>query len=92
MLHWIRNQRPWRQYVSNRVNEIKRYSTPEEWNHCPGLLNPADMPSRGLTGSELGESKSWWNGPSFLCLHRSDWPNTCDIDGNVEAESELKLH
>ena len=89
VLHWIRNQRPWRQYVSNQVNEIKCYSTPEEWNHCPGLLNPADMPSRGLTGSELGESKSWWNGPSFLCLHRSDWPNTCDIDGNVEAESEL---
>ena len=89
VLHWIRNQRPWRQYVSNLVNEIKCYSTPEEWNHCPGLLNPADMPSRALTGSELGESKSWWNGPSFLCLHRSDWPNTCDIDGNVEAESEL---
>ena len=65
VLHWIRNQRPWRQYVSNRVNEIKCYSTPEEWIHCPGLLNPADMPSRALTGSELGESKFWWNGPSF---------------------------
>ena len=89
VLYWIHNQRPWRQYVSNRVNEIKRYSTPEEWNHCPGLLNPADMPSSGLTGSELSENKSWWNGPELLCLPRSDWPDTCEIDDNMEAESEL---
>ena len=47
------------------------------------------MPSRGLTGSELSENKSWWNGPEFLCLPRSDWPDTCEIDDNMEAESEL---
>ena len=89
VLYWIRNQRLWRQYISNRVNEIKRYSTPEEWKHCPGLLNPADMPSRGLTGGELSENKSWWNGPEFLCLPKSDWPDTCEIDDNIEGESKL---
>ena len=47
------------------------------------------MPSRGLTGIKLGESKFWWNVPSFLCLHRSDWPNTCDTVDNAEAESQL---
>ena len=47
------------------------------------------MPSTGLTGSKLSESESWWNGPKFLCLHRSDWTSTYDIDDNVEAESEL---
>ena len=89
VLYWIRNKKSWRQYVSNRVNEIKRYSMPEEWNHCPGLLNPADMPSRGLTGAELGENQVWWNGPEFLFLPKSDWPNSHELDDTREAESEL---
>ena len=62
---------------------------PEEWNHCPGSLNPADMPSRGLTGAELGENKDWWNGPEFLCLPKSEWPSTHKLDEKREAESEL---
>jgi len=60
ILHWINNCRPWKQYVNDRV---RRYSSPEEWNHCPGVCNPADMPSRGLTGRELKDSKCC---PEFL--------------------------
>ena len=77
VLHWISNQRPWGQYVSNQCQSSQQ-------NKTPRLLNPADMPSRGLTGSKLSESESWWNGPKFLCLHRSDWTSTYDIDDNVE--------
>jgi len=66
IFHWINNCRPWKHYVNHRVTEIRRYSSPEEWNHCPGVCNPADMPSRGLTGRELMDSKCWWNGPEFF--------------------------
>ena len=52
----------------------------------PGLLNPADMPSQGLTGSELGDSKFWWNGPEFLCLPKSNWPCTPSLDDCLEAD------
>ena len=47
------------------------------------------MPSRELTGAELGENKVWWNGAEFLFLPKSDWPNSHELDDTREAESEL---
>lgn len=56
VLYWIKQEKPWKQYVQNRVQEI-RQSVPEAaWNYCPGTQNPADLPSRGLSGKELVES------------------------------------
>ena len=66
VLYWIKQEKPWKQYVQNRVQEI-RQSVPEAaWNYCPGTQNPADLPSRGLSGKELVESSLWWNGPEFF--------------------------
>ena len=89
VLFWIRNHKPWKQYVSHRVNEIRRHSLSEEWNHCPGSVNPADMPSRGLKGSELCDSQHWWIGPEFLCKPQSEWPNTTSLSSVEEANLEL---
>lgn len=47
------------------------------------------MPSHGLTGKELIESNSWWNGPEFLSLPRSEWPSVPPLDDCEEAQSEL---
>ena len=46
VLFWIRNQKPWKQYVTSRVREIWQLTSREQWRHCPGPLNPADLPSR----------------------------------------------
>ena len=46
-LCWIRNVKPWTQYVRHRVSKILETSSREQWFHCPGLQNPADLPSRG---------------------------------------------
>ncbi|XP_065902557.1 uncharacterized protein [Dysidea avara] len=89
VLFWIRNHKPWKQYVSHRVNEIRRHSLSEEWNHCPGSVNPADMPSRGLKGSELCDSQHWWIRPEFLCKPQSEWPNTTSLSSVEEANLEL---
>ncbi|KAL9963136.1 hypothetical protein ACROYT_G032311 [Oculina patagonica] len=90
VLYWIKQEKPWKQYVQNRVQEI-RQSVPEaSWNYCPGLLNPADLPSRGLSGEELVESSLWWNGPEFLKNPDSDWPKSPEMKaGNEEAMIEL---
>ena len=68
-LHWIRGTcREWRPFVENRVSEIRRKTPPDLWNHCPGATNPADLPSRGMTMSELQVSHLWNFGPDWLKL------------------------
>ena len=74
VLFWINNEKPWKQYVTSRVSEIRWLTSREQWRHCPGLLNPADLPSRGLTGDKLLKSVLWWEGPAFLQLPKSEWP------------------
>ena len=59
VLCWIRNEKPWKQYVRNKVDEIRQLTSKRDWRHCPGNVNPADLPSRGMTGRELVDSSIW---------------------------------
>jgi hypothetical protein len=36
------------------------------WKHVPGVKNPADCSSRGITTEELRNHPLWWNGPAWL--------------------------
>ena len=56
-LHWIRTIKPWKQYVSHRVFEINSLSNREQGQHCPGCLNPADIPSQGMKSSKLADNE-----------------------------------
>ena len=88
-LHWIRNHKPWKQYVSHRVAEVRRVSSQTAWRYCPGPLNLADLPSRGISGDRLLSCDIWWNGPSFLQLTEEKWPsleNLPDSSELIEAE------
>ncbi|GFT77545.1 hypothetical protein TNCV_4424761 [Trichonephila clavipes] len=42
-------------FVSNRIKEISRISSPENWRHVPGRMNPADVLSRGCSPRHLLE-------------------------------------
>ena len=33
-LYWIKGEREWSQFLQNRVNEILRLTTREQWHHC----------------------------------------------------------
>ena len=88
-LHWIRNHKPWKQYVNHRVAEIRKASSQAAWRYCPGPLNPADLSSRGISGDRLLSCDIWWNGPSFLQLTEEKWPsleNLTDSSELIEAE------
>ena len=74
VLCWIKNERQWKQYVRHRIKEIGNLTCKADWNHCPGNVNPANLPSRDLTGHELKQSPIWWNGPQFLALPKEEWP------------------
>ncbi|XP_028414386.1 uncharacterized protein LOC114537537 [Dendronephthya gigantea] len=89
VLCWIRNQKSWKQYVNQRVNEIRKLTDKESWNHCPGAMNPADIPSRGIRVDEMVSNSLWWNGPAFLRQPEDEWPKLefpKEIDKAAENE------
>ena len=63
-LYWIQGvQKEWKPFVQK---EVKRKVSIEQWSHCPGETNPADLPSRGLSLLELSVSKQWCCGLEWL--------------------------
>ena len=32
--------------------------SPEAWNYCPGKLNPADIPTRGLGATDVKDNET----------------------------------
>jgi len=68
-LYWIRGlTKEWKPFVQNRVNRIRKLVPSDNWKHCPGEDNLADLPSRGVTPTELVGSTLWRHGPSWLTL------------------------
>ncbi|CAG7821712.1 unnamed protein product [Allacma fusca] len=58
----------WKAFIANRVTEVQEVIPPNHWHHVPGVLNPADLPSRGISTTELLSNSVWFNGPSSLLL------------------------
>ena len=45
-LYWICGKgKEWKPFIQNRVNKIRHHVHPDIWHHCPGVTNPADLPS-----------------------------------------------
>ena len=89
-LFWIVGlNREWKQFVQNRVSEIRRLLPPNCWKHVAGKDNPADLPSRGLALVELSVNKLWREGPDWL---REKEAAECqgDIPMPEECISEMK--
>ena len=74
-LFWIKGlPSRWKQFVCNRVSEIQELTRPEDWKHCDGKTNPADLLSRGCSAKELTEAKTWNEGPTWLIKDEVYWP------------------
>ena len=87
VLHWIRSEGNYKQFVSNRVSKIK--SKKEiSWRYVPTKENPADIGSRGCMVKDLKEN--WFNGPCWL-TNQEEWPKDITTLPSPETESEAKI-
>lgn len=61
-------------FFANRVGEIQRSGSVEDWWWIPGDLNISDIITRGATPADLKEESEWQKGPSFLKMPVEEWP------------------
>ena len=88
--YWIHGEdKQWKQFVHNRAVEIRRLVPVQHWTHCAGKDNPADMPSRGTSPSDLETSLTWRHGPDWLPKFSST--GLCDdLPMPEDCNSELR--
>ena len=65
VLNWIKTKKPLSVFVCNGLTEITSEKNVEFW-YIHTKENPADLPSRGLSSSDLKENSLWWKGPQWL--------------------------
>ena len=66
VFYWIRSSKEFKQFVQNRIDEIRKLTDRKGWRHCPGIENPADIGSRECLASELVDDSLWWEDPAWL--------------------------
>ena len=50
--------------MQNKMTEIRKLIQAKNWRNCPGIQNPVDIPSRGLSAAELQcKMELWLHGP-----------------------------
>ena len=76
VLWWIYGDtKQFKQFIQNRVIQIRNLVSKEHWQYCPTNLNPSDIASRGIKCSEIVSNNLWWKGPPFLEKDQKNWPN-----------------
>ena len=78
-------------FVSNRLTETHEVSSPSQWRHVPGVLNPADDGSRGMQISSFGPECRWWRGPDFLWQSQDQWPVPEQVAEVPQDDEELQI-
>ena len=60
-------------------------------------FNPADLPTRGVSATELSQSKYWMCGPQFLINDEETWPERLPNNPSPDAvvrqeEKKVETH
>ena len=75
------------------ITHLSEPTSPEQWRHVPGKLNPGANATRGLSADEFAKDTTWLYGASFLYEDQSKWPEQhYDVpeDAVKEKKSILK--
>ncbi|GFT02652.1 uncharacterized protein TNCV_3690601 [Trichonephila clavipes] len=94
ILTWIIRREQWSVFVANRISEIRKLTTSEDWFHISTDQNPADILSRGCGPKQL-QKRKWWQGPDWLKNSKEQWPksavNINEKEVEIENESQSSL-
>ena len=67
----------WKQFIQTRVLKIRHLASRL---FCPGVQNPADIPTRASYMKDDDIRESGLEGPPFLQLSQEDWPSTKNFE------------
>ena len=87
-LAFIHNDtRRFKTFVANRVVRIRETTSPGQWHHICGNVNPSDVLSRGCEVNKISEL--WFHYTAFLPDYKSTWPTTTlsvyDLSDDVDV-------
>ncbi|GFS74800.1 integrase catalytic domain-containing protein, partial [Nephila pilipes] len=86
VLTWITRRYQWSVFVTNRISEIRKLTSSEDWLHISTDQNLADILSRGCGPKQLQKYK-WWQAPAWIQNPKEQWPlSAVNID-----EKEVKI-
>ncbi|XP_054721782.1 uncharacterized protein LOC129231449 [Uloborus diversus] len=86
---WIKKQPDaFKPFVKNRVQDIQKLTSPNNWGHCRSCDNPADLVSRGAKISKLINETLWTQGSPWLRLSPDHWPKL--FHEKIVEESQLE--
>lgn len=89
VLQYIKNEtRRFHRFVATRLEEIHEHTSPNQWHHVPGILNPADDGSRGLPIEAFQPGCRWWSGPDFLWQTEDCWPRR-EVGDVMQDDNEV---
>ena len=75
--YWIEGvNKEWKLFVENRVQEIRSPVSPQLSSHCPGMENPADIPTRKVNLLQFVKETIWLDGPQWLHQTEQEWPKS----------------
>ncbi len=77
VLHWLKSTKKLKVFVENRLKEI-RSCDDTSFRYVASKDNPADFATKEHDVTSVLNGTLWWNGPQWLQLSESEWP-----EGNV---------
>ncbi|UYV72167.1 hypothetical protein LAZ67_9002056, partial [Cordylochernes scorpioides] len=83
----IKRDMNWSVFVAGRVKKIRQNSSITDWRHVPGKENPADIPSRGASISQLITTR-WWERPVRLKKEEQFWTQSAEKESIEEVNSD----
>ena len=91
-LYWIESKRELKQFAQNRVNEVLRLTSSDQWFYYKGTDNPAGLGTRSTTAAELKENQLWFHGPNWSGEVPNSWPlkDLRDLEPMQESLEEIR--